>query len=76
MAAERAQARDMQQTIQNLTQTILQATQGGGNRGAGDLHRNFWNMDPPRFEGSIDPDVAEHWVKEIERVFRVMQCTD
>ncbi|MQM21697.1 hypothetical protein Taro_054741 [Colocasia esculenta] len=52
MTVEHAQARDMQRTIQNLTQAILQATQGGGNRGAGELHRNFWNMDPPRFEGS------------------------
>ena len=60
MAAERAQARDMQRTIQNSTQAILQATQGGGNRGAGELHRNFRNMDPPRFEGSTNPDVAEH----------------
>ncbi|MQM18822.1 hypothetical protein Taro_051819 [Colocasia esculenta] len=67
MAAERAQARNMQQTIQNLTQAILQATQGGGNREAGDLHQNFRNMDPPRFEGSTDPDVAEHWVKVVMR---------
>ena len=76
MAAERAQARNMQQTLQNLTQAIMQATQGGDNYGAGDLHWNFRSMDPPRFEGSTDPDVAEHWVKEIERIFRVMQCAD
>ncbi|MQL72687.1 hypothetical protein Taro_005033 [Colocasia esculenta] len=76
MAAKRAQARDMQRTIQNLTQAILQATQGGGNRGAGELHRNFRNMDPPRFEGSTNPNVAKHWVKEIEMIFKVMQCTD
>ncbi|MQL81945.1 hypothetical protein Taro_014412, partial [Colocasia esculenta] len=74
MTAERAQMRGMQQTIQELTRAIVQATQGGGNRGAGDLHRNFRRLNPPRFSGSTDPDEAEHWLKETERIFRVMQC--
>ncbi|MQL68889.1 hypothetical protein Taro_001165 [Colocasia esculenta] len=33
-------------------------------------------MNPPRFGGSTEPDEAEHWLKEIERVFRMMGCTD
>ena len=77
MAAERAQWRDMQRTMQGFTQAIQQLAQGGGaQRNAGELHRNFQAMNPPRFDGSLDPDMAEHWVKEIERVFRVMQCAD
>ena len=64
----------MQQTIQELTRAIVQATQGGGNRGAGDLHRNFRSLNPPRFSGSTDPDEAEHWLQETERIFCVMQC--
>ncbi|MQM06962.1 hypothetical protein Taro_039799 [Colocasia esculenta] len=76
MAAERAQLRDMQQTIQQLTQALLQAVGDGGNRGAGDLHRNFRNLNPPRFNGTIDSDEVENWLKEIERIFRVMQCAD
>ncbi|MQL97380.1 hypothetical protein Taro_030073 [Colocasia esculenta] len=75
MTAERAQMRGMQQTIQELTCAIVQATQGGGNRGgAGNLHRNFQSLNPPRFSGSTDPDEVEHWLKETERIFRVMQC--
>ncbi|MQL82508.1 hypothetical protein Taro_014983, partial [Colocasia esculenta] len=74
MTAERAQMRGMQQTIQELTRAIVQATQGGGNRGAGDLHRNFRSLNPPRFSRSTDSNEAEHWLQETERIFRVMQC--
>ena len=78
MAGERAQWRDMRRTMEGFTQAIQQLAQGGGGaqRNAGELHRNFQAMNPPRFNGTLDPDLAEHWVKEIERVFRVMQCTD
>ncbi|MQL76055.1 hypothetical protein Taro_008442 [Colocasia esculenta] len=44
--------------------------------GAGDLHRNFRSLNPPRFSGSPDPDEAENWNEEIERIFQVMQCTN
>ncbi|MQL67905.1 hypothetical protein Taro_000159 [Colocasia esculenta] len=75
MTVERAQMRGMQHTIQELTRAIMQATQGGGNRaGVGDLHRDFRSLNPPRFSGSTVPDEAEHWLKETERIFRVMQC--
>ena len=30
----------------------------------------------PTFKGRYDPDGAQTWLKEIERVFRVMQCTE
>ncbi|MQL92276.1 hypothetical protein Taro_024896 [Colocasia esculenta] len=65
----------MQQTIQKLTCALLQAAQGGGNcAGAGELHRNFRSLNPPRFSGSMDLDEVEHWLKETERIFRVIQC--
>ncbi|MQL87205.1 hypothetical protein Taro_019747 [Colocasia esculenta] len=71
----------MQQTIQQLTQALLQVAgannnNNNNNRGAGELHRNFRNLNPPRFSGTTDPDEAENWLKETERVFRVMQCAD
>ena len=28
------------------------------------------------FKGRYDPDGAQTWLKDIERVFRVMQCTE
>ncbi|MQL69850.1 hypothetical protein Taro_002171 [Colocasia esculenta] len=66
----------MQQTIQELTRALLQDAGAGGNCGAGDLHRNFRNLNPPRFSGTIDPDEAENWLKEIECIFCIMQCVD
>ena len=29
---------------------------------------------PPTFKGRYDPDGAQTWLKEVERIFRVMQC--
>ncbi|XP_058772200.1 uncharacterized protein LOC131646046 [Vicia villosa] len=31
---------------------------------------------PPTFEGTHEPDKAQLWLKEIEKIFRVMNCTD
>ena len=36
----------------------------------------FMRNHPPTFKGRYDPDGAQTWLKEIERVFRVMQCTE
>jgi hypothetical protein len=36
----------------------------------------FLRNHPPTFTGMYDPDGAQKWLKEIERVFRVMECTD
>ncbi|MQL72092.1 hypothetical protein Taro_004415 [Colocasia esculenta] len=80
MAAERAQLRDMQHTIQQLTQALLQAARANNNnnnnRAAGDLHRNFRNLNPPRFSGTTDPDEAENWLKETEQMVRRAQCLE
>ncbi|MQL86794.1 hypothetical protein Taro_019326 [Colocasia esculenta] len=34
------------------------------------------SLNPPRFSGSPDPDEAENWKDETERIFQVMQCTN
>ncbi|MQL69499.1 hypothetical protein Taro_001824 [Colocasia esculenta] len=51
MAAERAQLRDMQQTIQQLTQALLQAaganTNNNNNRGAGTIIYYKGSVDTP-----------------------------
>jgi len=36
----------------------------------------FLRNHPPTFKGRYDPDGAQTGLKEIERVFRVMQCED
>ncbi|MQL77844.1 hypothetical protein Taro_010260 [Colocasia esculenta] len=34
----------------------------------------FLRLQPPTYSGEPNPDTAEHWVHEIERVFATMRC--
>jgi hypothetical protein len=36
----------------------------------------FLRNHPPTFKGRYDPDGAQSWLKEIERIFRVMDCSE
>ncbi|KAI5435666.1 hypothetical protein KIW84_022184 [Lathyrus oleraceus] len=36
----------------------------------------FQRNNPPMVKGAYDPDGAQKWLKEIERIFRVTECTD
>lgn len=36
----------------------------------------FLRNHPPTFKGRYDPDGAQKWLKEVERIFRVMQCSE
>jgi len=36
----------------------------------------FLRDHPPTFKGRYDPDGAQMWLKEIERIFQVMQCNE
>ncbi|MQL68084.1 hypothetical protein Taro_000365 [Colocasia esculenta] len=35
----------------------------------------FMRLQPPTYSGGPNPDTAEHWVHEIERVFATMRCS-
>ena len=35
----------------------------------------FQRENPPTFKGKYDPDGALEWLKDIERIYRVMDCT-
>ncbi|MQL96342.1 hypothetical protein Taro_029011, partial [Colocasia esculenta] len=35
----------------------------------------FLRLQPPTYSGGPNPDTAEHWVHEIERVFTTMKCS-
>ncbi|MQL68362.1 hypothetical protein Taro_000640 [Colocasia esculenta] len=74
----RNQWQAMQEIVAGLTQALQNVVQAGNQaaaarNGAGDLHRNFRSLNPPRFSRSPDPDEAENWQEEIERIFQVMQ---
>ena len=45
-----------------------------GNAGSRSL-ATFQRENPPTFKGKYDPDGALEWLKEIERIFHVMDCT-
>ena len=36
----------------------------------------FQKNNPPTFKGRYDSDGAQTWQKEIEKIFRVMTCTE
>ncbi|AET02969.1 hypothetical protein MTR_8g059660 [Medicago truncatula] len=48
---------------------------GAGNDGVRMLE-TFLRNHPPTFKGRYDPDGAQKWLKETERIFRVMQCSE
>jgi len=34
----------------------------------------FQRINPPAFNGGYNPDGAQNWIREIEKIFRVMAC--
>ncbi|MQL86765.1 hypothetical protein Taro_019303 [Colocasia esculenta] len=38
------------------------------------LVEQFLRLQPPTYSGGPNPDTAEHWIHEIERVFAIMRC--
>ncbi|XP_058741425.1 uncharacterized protein LOC131613802 [Vicia villosa] len=57
---------------------MAQAMQNQPNVGAIDESRSlatFQRENPPTFKGRYDPDGAQAWLKEMEQIFRVMDCS-
>ena len=72
----------MQQQQQEFTRQMLQHVQSQAQpqptpqavvRGN---FREFYRMSPPEFQGGLDPVLALDWLSEIERVFKVITCTE
>ena len=62
--------------LQAVAQDVEQQPNVGA--GANDgvrMLETFLRNHPPTFKGRYDPDGAQTWLKEIERIFRVMQCS-
>jgi len=62
-------------------QVVAQAVGQEPNAGAGGndgvrMLETFLRIHPPAFKGRYDPDGAQTWLKEVERIFRVMECTE
>ena len=59
----------------------LEVSHGGNPNGPGlDLEylkfAEFRNTNLPNFRGAFDPDKADEWVKAMEKLFSVLDCTD
>lgn len=61
--------------LEAVAQAIGQQPNAGANAEVRMLE-TFIRNHPPTFKGRYDPDGAQSWIKEIERVFRVMQCSE
>ncbi|CAJ2679121.1 unnamed protein product [Trifolium pratense] len=69
-----------QQFMQQKQQLMQQFVEGMhrpppqeiGNR----VFRDFYKMKPPFFEGSFNPLEDHGWLKEMEKVFKVIPCTE
>ncbi|XP_056161853.1 uncharacterized protein LOC115688374 [Syzygium oleosum] len=40
------------------------------------LVEQFMKLKPPKFHGRDDPETAPRWVEELEKIFKVLGCTD
>jgi hypothetical protein len=41
-----------------------------------DKHREFMSHKPPTFSSSPDPLHADDWLKSVEKMLNIAQCTD
>ncbi|CAO2189238.1 unnamed protein product [Urochloa humidicola] len=65
--------------LQNLTNTVagLQANQGANNhQQPRSKHQEFMTHRPPTFSHSADPLEADDWLKTVEKMLNIAQCTD
>ena len=70
---DRAIADAMQAMVQALQN---QAQSNAGGDGEFRYLEKFQRNNPPTFKGRYDPDGAQEWLKAIEKIFRVMNCTE
>ena len=61
--------------LQALAQAMQNQPNAGGKDGARALEA-FQRNYPPTFKGKHSPEGAQEWLKDIERIFRVMDYSD
>ena len=77
--AIRDQVMTTNQILQHLQNANnLNRVNGANNRMAGNDNgiSEFLRTSPPCFQGGFDPIVAERWIRELEKIFEVMGCTE
>ena len=62
--------------LEAIAQAVGQQPNGAAGNGEVRILETFLRNRPPTFKGRYDPDGAQNWLKEVERIFRVMQCSE
>ncbi|MQL84788.1 hypothetical protein Taro_017287 [Colocasia esculenta] len=70
-----ANLRKMESSMHDLTCVMKVVARNNSHNGTS-LFKDFRSLDPPRFAGSTDSDEAENWLKDIERIFKMIKCTE
>ena len=55
---------------------MQQAQAPAQDHGGPSIMERFKRMAPPSFKGDSDPLLAESWMREIEKIFRAIRCTE
>lgn len=61
--------------LEAVAQAVGQQPNAAANAGVRMLE-TFLRNHPPTFKERYDPDGAQKWLKKVERIFRVMQCSE
>lgn len=40
------------------------------------LYRRFKDCNPPIFKGSTEANLSKDWLREVDKIFKVMDCTE
>ena len=74
MAAQTAET--VATTVANENQANAGQVQPAGVRQMPQLVEQFMKLKPPKFHDCGDPEAAPRWVEELEKIFKVLGCTD
>ncbi|XP_073222428.1 uncharacterized protein [Cicer arietinum] len=80
-ATAQAFAQAATQAAQIVAQAVAQATSYGGGQGNVQINEfmvmdRFHKANPPSFEGHYNPDGAQRWLQEVEKIFRGVACPE
>ena len=75
MAARNEREQLLTEALNNLAQVMVNQ---GGSGGATMYHGLdcFQRNNLPTFKGGYDPEGAKAWLREFEKIFRVIECQD
>ncbi|XP_030442425.2 uncharacterized protein LOC115664665 [Syzygium oleosum] len=65
----------VQQRLPNA-ENVVGNGNGNGDRGMNGLVEQFLKLRPPKFSGTGDPEEAESWIDELQKIFELLRCSE